>query len=493
MDANRARRAALRLVWLALCLALLVLLVSPSSVFGHGDDMDDDDEPPKPKGGGGMKPMDGMNNEEEEDPVKAADVRRKKRKVMMIFHAVLASGVVWITMPISIALVSGKKMELHRNMSSVNTLAMMFIGLLAVLGFADGESWHAKIAFLCLGAWAFQAGYGWIRHFWYKTSMPIKPHRFFGIALAGITMIAWASGVLHVMGSCNAAEDVQMCNAHFFLGALFVLVGLANGYYSPEFAAKVEMCLAAFGGISELVGEGAVDSILNAIDPQTFVWDHMAKMVHLTTAAIWVACAFVGWAIAVRRPSTLQRGIALWLGILFHLIFMFSHGDDASPRTKAAHLLHELALIPVLITRPTARLPKVTSYLLTVSGFGFVFAADPITRDAGSIEPFPYVLMIAFYASIFHAVHGYIRMYILRKEPSETMLERTGWAQPVYCFLGCLGRIFCCCPALQRDEIEVLPLPGGKTKYQHLETNGTVEEETKLQDIDEDVTSAPPI
>lgn len=320
--------------------------------------------------------------------------------------------------------------------------------------------------------------------------MPIKPHRFFGIVLTVMTVGTWLSGVLHALGSCNAPSDVQMCNAHIYLGTIFIVIGLINGYYSAESSAKAEMCLITLGGVSELIGEGVGDLILNAIDSAMFPWDSMAKMAHLTTAAVWVLCAIVGWVLAVRKPSTLQRGVSLTLGCFFHLIFMFLHSGHASTLTETGHLIHELALIPVIIARPTGRLPRITSYMLTISGFAFIFAADPITRDVSEIAPFTYVVIIIMSATAFHFVHGYIRKYILRKDPSETMLERTGCAQPVWVFLGCFSRLFCCCPGLSVSD-ESPFVSNGAPKYEHLPTNLSVEDESKVPDIDEDVTSPP--
>ena len=428
--------------------------------------------------------MDGMNGE-----AFNADESRRKQELFLVLHAFIASVIVWITLPISIALVSGRKLELHKQVSTVNTLGIMFLGLVAVLGFAEGESWHAIIALITLGAWVAQASYGWLRNFAFR-GMPLKPHRFLGLALFVMTFISWVSGVLHVLGSCNALSDVQMCNAHFYLGALFVIVGLVDGYYQPDFAAKVEMFLAVFGGISELVGEGLVDSILNSIDPDTFYWDSMAKTVHLATASLWIISGFVGWIVAVKWPSTLSRGITLVVGSTFHLIFMFMHGQDASTLTKTAHLVHEIALVPVLFTRFSGKIPKLTSYMLIVSGFAFCFAADPVTRDLSHISPIVYVLIILSSATLFHIIHGFIRLKILRKSPSDTMFERTGCADIIYYLIdGVSYRLCRCCPALPIGSST-----SGSTgaKYDQLETTPivAVDEEAKVE-LDEDVTSAP--
>jgi hypothetical protein len=86
------------------------------------------------------------------------------------------------------------------------------------------------------------------------------------------------------MADCNASLNAfQMCNAHFFLGSLFCVVGLLQLYYGEhgEFVAKMEMALIAFGALGELLGEGLGDSVLLASHPDDFEWNAPAKMVSL--------------------------------------------------------------------------------------------------------------------------------------------------------------------------------------------------------------------
>jgi hypothetical protein len=382
----------------------------------------------------------------------------KKQQALVALHVFIMTVVTIITLPISVGLVAGRRPDSHKILAAINWMLLLFAGLIAAMGFADGESGHAAMGITCLVLWTAQATYGLVRHFFYRTSLSITPHRTFGILILIFTPMTWFSGFAHLSGSCTEPSDVPMCEAHIYLGGFFVLVGLLHIYYPIDKASKWETFLIGFGGLSELVGEGLGDLVLNAIDSKRWPWNAEAKQLHLSAATMWLLAAIISCCISWRKPTLSTRGIALLIGIFFHLIFMFTHAQH-DEIIQSSHMAHSAMLIPVLLFRPYEKLQMLVGILLILSGFFFASAADPIVRDAHYSSSSNYVLIVFLFASMVVSVHCFISLRLIQR-PEREAYPDTIWERSR--LSACCGRLLCCFPCLKLtvigNEYEVIEI-----------------------------------
>ncbi|KAH9257342.1 hypothetical protein BASA81_004499 [Batrachochytrium salamandrivorans] len=447
---------------------LLLLLLACGVVLAHGGHSTKSPTLPKENGGdsehGAGEHDDGHDDDKKMSHMGGStspEEQARKKELILLLHVAIASVVVFCTLPISVALVAKKKFEYHRQLSGLNTLALLFAGAMAILGFSDGDSFHSGMGVFALVCLCLQSGFGILKQYM-LTGLNMQYHRFLGLIVFAVLHVTWWTGFYHIANCNDSLNALQICNAHFFL---------------------VEMLIIALASISELVGEGIGDAVLVSQNPN-FEWDWFTKLAHLGTAFVWLAAVMVGLLLARKWPSSLPRGWALILGSSIHMVLLFVHDHEANSLTPNAHRLHEFALLPLVFAR-YMQWRRLSCFLLLVAGIAFASAAEPVAElMQGTFNVFAYLTTLVALAVATQAVHVGIHTQILTKRhQTSTMFSRSGWDRVVR-ILCCVG---VCCPSLLAMDEETPQTPSSATVEDEYQATVLVNSEDNEEEDEDDV------
>ena len=77
-----------------------------------------------------------------DEPVTPDEAKRQqelREMALVALHATVASIIVWITMPLAVAFVTGRRPDHHKILMAINTAGFVFVLLFAMFGFAEGK------------------------------------------------------------------------------------------------------------------------------------------------------------------------------------------------------------------------------------------------------------------------------------------------------------------------------------------------------------------